>query len=111
MTDMTDEQFNAEVAALEKELAESSAVISKKISDLQADLNNDFAEADKTLEEYRLEIEKGTDEQKQDRRLYTSIALSILRPSSFKLTPETVSVEKSLDELEEREHVVWIPHK
>ncbi len=63
MMEMNDQEFEAEVAALEKELADVSAKSTARIQDLERALNKDFTEADKILEELREDIEKGTDEE------------------------------------------------
>lgn len=63
MTEITDQEFDQKVAALEKEISGESAAIAHKISNIQGELNKDFAEADKALEDFRKEVESGTDEE------------------------------------------------
>lgn len=62
MADLTDEQFNAEVAALEKELSEGVASIDAELSTLHSQLNADLGAADAALKEFAAEVEKEEEE-------------------------------------------------
>lgn len=61
MSDLTDEQFENEVAALEQELAAGSAAIAKSIESLRAELNADFAATDAALVDFYDEVANGSD--------------------------------------------------
>lgn len=61
MNDLTDEQFNQEVAALEKELTEGVAALDQELQTLHSQLNLDLAAADTALQEFAAEVEKEDD--------------------------------------------------
>jgi hypothetical protein len=58
MTQRTDQEFAAEVAALEKELRDGSTATNEELAILNTKLDKDFAAADKALMEFAEEVEK-----------------------------------------------------
>lgn len=63
MTDITDEQFDSEVAALERKLEEGVTAINEELQTLHTQLNADLAAADQALNEFAKETEKGESEE------------------------------------------------
>lgn len=62
ITDMTDEQFEKQVSALEQELFEGMHKFNQEISAIKSALNEDFAAADVALREFGEEVASGSDE-------------------------------------------------
>ena len=65
MTDMSEQEFDAQVTALEQELRDGSSEYKQKIDSIRTDLNSDFASADQALHDFAGELARKTDFEKE----------------------------------------------